>query len=200
MTNLDSILKCRDITLSTKVHLVKAMVFPVVKNGCESWSIKKAEHWRIDAFELWCWRRFLRIPWPARRSNQSILKEISPEYLLEKLMLKLKLQYFGHLMRRTDSFEKIPCWERLKAGGDGDDRGWYGWMASPAVGDGQWSLVCCSPQGHKESDTTEQLKWSELNYTTRAKGLMCWEDFWRKEQREVVWKTRAGELECLAWK
>ena len=106
MTNLDNILKSRDITLPTKVHLLKAMVFPVVMYGCESWTIKKAEHWRIDAFELWCWRRLLRGPWTARRSNQSILKEISPEYSLEGLMLKLKLQYFGHLMRRTDSLEK----------------------------------------------------------------------------------------------
>ena len=105
MTNLDSILKSRDITLSTKVRLVKAMVFPVVMYGCESWTIKKAEHWRIDAFELWCWRRLLRVPRTARRSNQSILKEISPEYSLEGLILKLKLQFFGHLMLRTDSFE-----------------------------------------------------------------------------------------------
>ena len=106
MTNLDSILKSRHITLSTKVHLVKAMVFPVVMYGCENWTVKKVECWRIDAFELWCWRRLLRVPWTERRSNQSILKEISPEYSLERLMLKLKLQYFGHLMRRTDSFEK----------------------------------------------------------------------------------------------
>ena len=106
MTNLDSILKSRDITLPTKVCLVKAVVFPVVMYGCESWTIKKAECQRIDAFELWCWRRLLRVPWTARRSNQSILKEISPEYSLEGLMLKLKLQYFGHLMWRTDSLEK----------------------------------------------------------------------------------------------
>ena len=106
MTNLDSILKSRDITLSTKVRLVKAMVFPVVMYGCERWTVKKAEHWRIDAFELWCWRRLLRVPWIARTSNQSILKEINPEYSLEGLMLKLKLQYFGHLMQRADSFEK----------------------------------------------------------------------------------------------
>ena len=106
MTNLDSILKSRDITLSAKVRLVKAMVFPVVMNGCESWTIKKAEHRRIDAFELWCWRRLLRVPWTARRSNQSILKEISPGCLLEGLRLKLKLQYFGHLMQRAGSFEK----------------------------------------------------------------------------------------------
>ena len=104
MTNLDSILKSKDITLSTKVHLVKAMVFPVAMYGCESWTIKKAEHHRIDAFELWCWRRLLRVPWTARRSNQSILKEINPEYSLEGLMLKLKLQYFGHLLQRMDSF------------------------------------------------------------------------------------------------
>ena len=106
MTNLDSILKSRDITLPTKIHLVKVMVFPVVKYGCESWTTKKAEHRRIDGFELWCWRRLLRVPWTARRSNQSILKEISSEYSLEGLMLKLKLQYFGHLMQRTDSLEK----------------------------------------------------------------------------------------------
>ena len=104
MTNLDSILKSKDITLPTKICLVKGMVFPVVMYGCESWTVKKAEHWRIDAFELWCWRRLLRVPWTARRSNQSILKEISPEYSLEGLMLKLKLQYFGHLMGRADSF------------------------------------------------------------------------------------------------
>ena len=106
MTNLDSILKSRDITLSTKVCLVKAMFFPVVMYGCESWTIKKAEHQRTDAFELWCWRRLLRVPSTARRSNQSVLKEISPEYSLEGLMLKLKVQYFGHLMGRTDSFDK----------------------------------------------------------------------------------------------
>ena len=106
MTNLESILKSRDITLLTKVCLVKAMVFPVVTYGCESWTIKKAEHWRIDAFEVWCWRRLLRIPWTARRSNQLILKEIDPEYSLKGLILKLKLQYFGHLIRRTDSLEK----------------------------------------------------------------------------------------------
>ena len=117
MINLDSILKNRDITLPTKVHLVKAMVFPVVLYGCESWAVKKAEHRRIDAFELWCWRRLLRVPWTARSSNQSILKEISPGYSLEGLMLKLKLQYFGHLMRRVDSLEKI-----LMLGGIGGRR------------------------------------------------------------------------------
>ena len=116
MTNLDSILKSREITLPTKVHLVKAMVFPVVMYGCESWTIKKAEHQRIDAFELWCWRRLLRVPWTARRSNQSILKEISPEYSLEGLMLKLKLQYFGHLMQRSDSFEKSLMLGKIEGG------------------------------------------------------------------------------------
>ena len=114
MTNLDSILKSRDIPLSTKFHLVKAMVFPVVMYGCESWTIKKAERRRINAFELWCWRRLLRVPWTPRRSNQSILKEISPGYSLEGLMLKLKLQYFGHLMRRTDSFEKTLMLGQIK--------------------------------------------------------------------------------------
>ena len=112
MINLDSILKSRDSTLPTKVRLVKAMVFPVVMYGCESWTVKRAEHRRTDAFELWCWRRFLRVPWTARRSNQSILKEISPEYLLEGLMLKLKLQYFSHQMQRTDALE-LWCWRRL---------------------------------------------------------------------------------------
>ena len=114
MTNLDSILKSRDITLPTKVHLVKAIVFPVVMYGCESWTIKKAERRRIYAFELWCWRRLLRVPWTARRSNLSILKEISPEYSLEGLMLKLKLQYFGHLMERTDSLEKTPMLGKIE--------------------------------------------------------------------------------------
>jgi len=115
MTNLDSILKSRDITLTTKVHPVKAMVFPVVMYGCESRTIKKAEHRRIDAFELWCWRRLLRVPWTARRSNQSILKEISPEYSLEGMMLKLKLQFWGHLMQRTDSLEKTQMLGKIES-------------------------------------------------------------------------------------
>ena len=123
MTNLDRILKTRDITLPTKVHLVKTTVFPVVVYGCESWAIKKAECQRIDAFELWCWRRLLSVPWAARRSNWSVLKEISPEYSLEGLMLKLKLQYFGHLMPRANSLEKTLMLKILKAGGEGDDRG-----------------------------------------------------------------------------
>ena len=123
MTNLDSMLKSRDITLPTNVHLLKAMVFPVIMYGCESWTIKKAECRRTDVFELWCSRRLLRVPWTAKRSNQSILKEISPECSLEDLMLKLKLQYFGHLMQRSDSFEKTLMLGKLKAGGEGDDRG-----------------------------------------------------------------------------
>ena len=122
MASIDSILKSRAITLPAKVHIVKAMAFPVVMYNCESWTIKKAEHQRIDAFELWCWRKLLRVSWTARRSNQSVLKEINLEYLLEGLMLKLKLQYFGHLMQRADSLEKTCCWERLKAGGEGDSR------------------------------------------------------------------------------
>ena len=131
MTNPDSILKSRDITLPTKICLVKTMVFPVVMYECESWTIKKAEHRRIDTFELWCWRRLSRVPWTARRFNQSILKEISPEYSLERLMLKLKLQYFGHLMQGADSFEKTLMLANIKEGRRGDGRGWNGWTALP---------------------------------------------------------------------
>ena len=150
MTNLDSIFKSRDITLPTKVQLVKAIVFPVVMYGCESWTVKKAESWRIDTFELWCWR-LLRVPWTARRSNQSILKEISPGISLEGMMLKLKLQYFGHLTRRVDSLEKT-----LMLGGIGGRkrRGrqrmrWHHWLGghesqwTPGVGDEQGGLACC---------------------------------------------------------
>ena len=143
-TNTDSILKSRDIILSTKFRLVKAMVFQVVVYGCDSWTLKKAEHWRIDTFWLWCWRRLLRIPWTARRPNQSILKEISPGCSLEGMMLKLKLQYSSHLMHRADSLEDPDGWERLRAGGEGDDRGWDCWMASPTwwtwvwVNSGRW--------------------------------------------------------------
>ena len=169
MTNLDSTLKSRDITLPTKVCLVKAMVFPVVMCGCESWTIKKAEHQRIDAFELWCWRRLLRVPWIERRWNQSILKEISPEYSLEGQRLKLKLQYFGHLMQRTNSLAKILMLGKIEGG---RRRGrqrmrWLDaitdWMDMSSVGDGQGSLVCCSPRGCKEWDTTEWLNWTKLN-------------------------------------
>ena len=134
MTNLGSIFKNRDITLPTKVRLVKAMVFP----GCDSWSIKKAEHWRIDAFELWCWRRLLRVPWTSRWSNQAILKEISPGCLLEGLMLKLKLQYFLATWWEELTHLKRPWfWERLKVEGEGDDRGWDDWIASST----QWTWV-----------------------------------------------------------
>ena len=169
MTNL---LKSRDITLSTKVCLVKAMVFPVVMYGCESWTIKKAELWRIDAFELWCWRRLLRVPWTARRSNQSILKEISPGCSLEGLMLKLKLQYFGHLMGRADSFEKTLIgkdWRQEEKGTTEDEMvGCHYWLHghgcgwTPGVGDGQGGLACYSSWGHKESDTTEWLNWNDV--------------------------------------
>ena len=180
MTNLDSILKSRDITLLTKVRLVKAMVFPVVMYECESWTIKKAECWRIDAFELQCWRRPFRVPWTARRSNQSTLKEISPEYSLEGLMLKLKLQYCGHLMQRSDPLKRPWCWARLKAEGEGDDRnemvGWHHQLdehefeQAPEVVDGHGSLAWVSPWFTKIwtwlSDWTE-LKWCEL-----AKGTL----------------------------
>ena len=138
MTNLDSILKSRDVTLPTKVHLVKAMVFPVVMYGCKSWTKKKAEHQRTDVFELWCWRRRLRVPWTARRSNQSILKEISPEYSLEGLTLKLKLpNTLATSCKELTHWKRLWCWERLKTGGEGDNRGWDGWMASPT----QWTWV-----------------------------------------------------------
>ena len=175
MTNLDLILKSRDITLPTKVCLVKDMVFPVVMYGCERWTIKKAEHQRIDAFELWCWRRPLRVPWTPRRANQSILKEISPECSLEGLILKLKLQHFGHLMWRTDSLGIDPDagkdWRWEEKGTTEDEMiGWHHWLnghefeQAPEVGDGQGSLACYSPWGHKESDTTEWLNWTEVNF------------------------------------
>ena len=160
MTNLDSILKSRDITLPAKICLVNVMVFPIVMNGYEICSIKKAEYWRIDTFELWCWRRFLRVPWTARRSNQSILKEISPEYSLEGLMLKLKLQYFGHLMRRAESLEKtlmlVKDWRQEEKGMTEDEMvGWHHWLSGhesesiPGVGDGQGGLAWCSPWCHR---------------------------------------------------
>ena len=181
MTNLDSIFKSRDITLPTKVHLVKAMVFPVVMYGCDSWTIKKAELRGIHAFELWCWRRLLRVPWTARRSNQSILKEISPGCSLEGLMLKLKVQYFGHLMRRADSLEKTlmlgKTEGRRRRGWQEDEMvGWhhrlnghgFGW--TPGVGDGQGVLACWGSWGHKESVTTEWLNRTELKQSqTRNK-------------------------------
>ena len=191
MTDLDSILKSRDTTLPTKVHLVKAMVFPVVMYGCESWTVKKAECRRIDAFELWCWRRLLRVPWTVRRSNQSILKEISPGCLLEGLMLKLKLQYFGHLMQRVDSLEKTLG---LGAGGEGDDRGLDGWMASPTrwtwvwVNSGSWWwtgrpgvlwLMESQRVGH---NWTTELNWSLLSIVeVKDKILSAYNDLIAKQ-------------------
>ena len=167
MTNLDSILKSRDITLPAKVHLAKAMVFPLVMYGCETWTVKKAEPRRIDAFELWCWRRLLRVPWTARRSNQSILKEISPGCSLKELMLKLKLQYFGPLMRRTDSFEKTLMLGKIEGGRrrgrqrmrclDGITNSMNMSLSKLRVCDGQGGLACCDSWGHKESDMIERL-------------------------------------------
>ena len=136
-TNLDSILKSRDITLSQKAYLVKAMVFPVVMYGCESWTVKKAEHWRIDAFELWCWRRLLRVPWISKRSNQSVLKAISPAYSLEGVMLSWNSNTLATWCEELTHWKRPWCLERLKVGGEGDDRGWDGWMASPT----QWTWV-----------------------------------------------------------
>ena len=172
MTNLDSIFKSRDITLLTKVRLVKAMVFPVVMYGCEIWTVKKAECWRIDAFELWCWRRLLRVPWTIRRSNQSILKEINPGISLEGMMLQLKLQYFGRLMWSVDSFEKT-----LVLGGIGGRRRrgrsrmrWLDGITDSMdelremVMDRQGGLGRFDSRGRKESYTTERLKWTELNW------------------------------------
>ena len=170
MSNLDSLLESRDITLPTKVCIFKAMVFPVVLYGCESWTIRKAEHQRIDAFELWYWRRLLRVPWTARKSNQSIRKEFSPEYSLEGLLLKLNLQYTGHLIQRTDSFEKTLMLGKIEGR---RRRGWQKTRLSDGitdsmdiefewtlgVGDGQGGLACCDSWGRKESDTTEQLNW-----------------------------------------
>ena len=172
MTNLDSILKSRDIALPTKVRLVKAMVFPVVMYGCANWTKKKAKSQRIDAFELWCWRRLLRVPWTARISNQSILKEISTKYSLEGLMLKLKLQSFGHLMRRTDSFEKTlrlgKIEGRRRRGWQDEMFGWHHWLdrhdleQALGVGDGLGSLVCFSPWGGSViHDWATELSWTE---------------------------------------
>ena len=158
MTNLDSILKSRDITLLTKVHLVKAVVFPVVMYGCESWTIKKTECWRMVAFELWCWRRLLTVPWTARRSNQSILKEISPEDSVEELMIKLKPQYFCHMMRRTDSFEKTLMLGKIQGRRRRDNRGWDGWKASLT----RWTWVWSS---------SRSWWWTGNPYVLQSMGL-----------------------------
>ena len=169
MTNLDSVLKSRDIILSSKVCLVKTLVFPVVMYGCESWTIKKAEQWRIDAFELWCWIRLLRVPWTAWRSNQSILKKINPKYSLEGLLLKLKLQYVGYMIRLAHSLKKTLMLGKIGGREKRGLKGWDAWMASlpqwtwvwanarRRTGEGQGSLACCSPQGCKKLDMTEQL-------------------------------------------
>ena len=188
MTNLDSISKNRDITLPTKVHLVKAMVFPVVMYGCESWTIKKSEHWRIDAFELWCWRRLLRVPWMAKRSNQSILKEISPRCSLEGLMLKLKLQYLDDLVWRVDSLEKTLMLEKIEEGGEGEDKGrrrgeggWDGWMASPTrwtwvwVNSGSWWWTGRSGVLRFMGSQRVGQAWAtELNWYLHLYGLPWW--------------------------
>ena len=180
MTNLDRILKSRDTTLPTKVHLV----YLVFMYGCESWTLKKAECQRIDAFELWCWRKLSRVPWTARRSNQSILKEISPEYSLEGPMLKLKLQYFGHLMRRMTHLKRPWCWKRLKAGGEGDNRGWDGWIASPTrwtcvwVNSGSWwwtgrpGVLRFMGSQRIGQIWVIELNWTELNWNI-CKPVSC---------------------------
>ena len=155
---------------------MKEMVFPVVMYGCESWTVKKAERQRADAFELGCWRRLLRVPWTVQRPNQSILKEINPEFSLEGLVLKLKLQYLGTWCKEPTHWKRPWCWERLKAGGEGADRGqevgWHHWLdghefePAPGDGKGQGSLTCCSPWDHKESDTTEQLNNNKIGMAT----------------------------------
>ena len=190
MTNLDSILKSRDITLPTKVHLVKAMGFPVVMYGCESWTVNKTECWRTDTFELWCWKRLLRVPWTPRRSNQSILKDISSEYSLEGQMLKLKFQYSGHLIRKTNSLGKTDAeqdWRREEKGMTEDVMvGWHHWLnghefeQAPRVGDGQGGLACCSPWVAKsQTQLSNRTDWTacsiwDLNSLTRYQTHFPW--------------------------
>ena len=186
MTNLDTTLKSRDITLPTKICLVKAKVFPVVMYGCESWTMNKAKCWRTNAFELWCWRRLLRISWTARRSNQSILKEISPEYSLEGLMLKLKLQYFGHMIQRTDSFEKTLMLGKLKAG-EGDDRGWDDWMASPT----QWMWVWATSGSWWWTGKPGVLQsMGVAKSQTRLSNWTDWGWSWREVERNKLFMSR----------
>ena len=201
MTNLDNILKSRDITLPTKVSLFKAMVFPVVMCECESWTVKKSEHRRTDAFELWCWRRLLGVAWTARRSNQSILKEISPEYSLEGLMLKLKLQYLATWWKELTHLKRPWCWERCKAGGEGENRGWDGWMSPPI----QWTWAWVN-----------SMSW----WWTRKPGMLWfmglqrvrhdwvtelnWSDCFSKMQKvftflQVVYECTLSTYSCPQW-
>ena len=200
MTNLDSVFKSRDITLPTKVRLVKAMVFPVVMYGYESWTVKKGEYQRIDAFELWCWRRLLRVAWTPRRSNQSILKEISPGCSLEGMMLKLKLQYFGPSCEELTYWKRLWCWEGLGAGGKGNDRWWDGWMASPtrwmwvSVNSGSWwwtgrpgVLQFMGSQSQTQlSDWTEDLETRDTAWQRKR------ETMWRSAKNFPLKKKRAS--------
>ena len=204
VTHLESILKSRDITLPTKVRLFKAMVFPVVMYGCESWTIKKAELWKIDAFELLCWRRLLRVPWTARRSNQSILKEINPEYSLEGLMLKLKLQCFGHLMGRADTFEKTLMLGKIEGGRRRGRQRWDGWRASSIW----WTWVWASSESWWWTGRPGMLQFlglqrvghdwaTQLNWTYQVKFLqlffaqlvICLFTFWKRSFTELKSST-----------
>ena len=191
--------------MPTKVRLAKALVFPVVMYGCESWTKKKAESQRIDAFELWLWRRLLRVPRTARRSSKSILKETSPEYSLEGLMLKLKLQYFGHLMERTDSFERPWFWERLRQEEKGTTEdemiGWHHRLnrheleQALGVGDGQGSLACCNPWGCKESDMTEWLNWTERIYVKEIIMLI----FYLVRIKRILYIKNSSEIMDMSY-